>query len=201
MVGRAVDLALTGGKVSVNITGQTIGDPAVMGEILRTLAEAGPDATDKISFGITRTVALASLELAKSFSQSVHDLGCRVTGRLRHRVQGLHQLRNLNLDALKIDQSFVRDMLEDRDDERVVKTIVFVAQEYSLATVAEGGVGGSAGTADGGGRRSRAKDSSSTYLNRSVVATIGPKVASVSHRGLGNRGRYRVGVREDQRHP
>ncbi|MCB0931990.1 MAG: EAL domain-containing protein [Mycobacterium sp.] len=139
MVGRAVDLALTGRKVSVNITGQTIGDPAVMGEILRTLAEAGPDATDKISFEITETIALASLELAKSFSQSVHDLGCRValddfgTG-----YGAFTELRNLNLDALKIDQSFVRDMLEDRDDERVVKTIVFVAQEYGLATVAEG---------------------------------------------------------------
>jgi EAL domain-containing protein (putative c-di-GMP-specific phosphodiesterase class I) len=40
--------------------------------------------------------------------------------------------------ALKIDLSFVQNMLEDQEDERVVKTIVSVAQAYGLTTIAEG---------------------------------------------------------------
>lgn len=139
MVGRAIALAAAGRRVSVNVTGQTIGDSAVMAEIVRALASCGPDTADRILFEITETIALASQEVARTFSRSVRDLGCRValddfgTG-----YGAFTELRNLNLDALKIDQSFIRNMLEDPEDERIVKTIVFVAREYGLTTVAEG---------------------------------------------------------------
>ncbi len=139
MLEQAVRLARTGREVSVNITGQTIGDPVAMNQILHVLATAGPDVTGKIIFEITETMALTSPKVATMFSRGMRDLGCRValddfgTG-----YGAFTELRNLALDALKIDLSFVRNMLEDRDDERVVKTIVFVAQEYGLTTVAEG---------------------------------------------------------------
>ena len=139
MIGRAIHLARSGREVSVNITGQTIGDPASMSEILQALVTAGPGVTDKIIFEITETMALASPGVAKTFSRGMRDLGCRValddfgTG-----YGAFTELRNLDLDALKIDLGFVQNMLEDPDDERVVKTIVFVARAYGLTTVAEG---------------------------------------------------------------
>ena len=49
-----------------------------------------------------------------------------------------NELRHLALSALKIDLSFVQKMLENREDERVVNTIVFVARTYGLTTIAEG---------------------------------------------------------------
>jgi EAL domain-containing protein (putative c-di-GMP-specific phosphodiesterase class I) len=67
------------------------------------------------------------------------NLGCRValddfgTG-----YGTLTELRILSLYALKIDQSFVKNMLLDRDDERVVSTISFIARTYGLTTIAEG---------------------------------------------------------------
>jgi len=139
MVGCAIDLAHAGRKVSVNITGQTIGDRATMGEILQALTAAGPVATAKINFEITETIALASPDIAKTFSQGMRDLGCRValddfgTG-----YGAFTELRNLDLDALKIDQGFVQNILESQGDERAVKTIVLIAREYGLTTVAEG---------------------------------------------------------------
>lgn len=139
MVRRAIDLARAGRSVSVNITGQTIGDPTAMSEILQALTNAGRELTDKIDFELTETTALGSPDVARKFSVGMHDVGCRValddfgTG-----YGAFTELRNLNLYALKIDQSFVRDLLEDRDDERVVRTLVFVAREYGLITVAEG---------------------------------------------------------------
>ena len=139
MVGCAIDLAHNGREVSVNITGQTIGDPAAVSEIVAALAAAGPDATEKITFEITETIAIASPGIAATFSQGMRDLGSRValddfgTG-----YGGFTELRNLNLDALKIDQSFVQNILEDRADERAVTTIVLVAKAYGLTTVAEG---------------------------------------------------------------
>jgi len=139
MVGCAIDLARTGRAVSVNITGQTIGDPTAMSEILEALTAAGPDATDKIHFEITETIAIAAPKTAKVFSQGMRELGCRVslddfgTG-----YDAFTELRNLHLDILKIDQSFVQHMLEDAADERAVKTIIVVAKAYGLTTIAEG---------------------------------------------------------------
>lgn len=139
MIGRAIDLARTGRHVSVNITGQTIADATTMDGILEALTIAGPEVTDKIAFEITETTALASLEIAKAFSVSMQDRGCRValddfgTG-----YGTFTELRHLALYALKIDLSFVQNMLEDHQDERVVRIIISVAREYGLTTIAEG---------------------------------------------------------------
>ncbi len=139
MVGRAIELARGGRQVSVNITGQTIADGPTMEQILEALSDAGPDVADKIIFEITETTALASPAMAKRFSVSMRDRGCRValddfgTG-----YGTFTELRHLDLYALKIDFSFVRSMLEDRDDERAVSTIVFVAKTYGLTAIAEG---------------------------------------------------------------
>lgn len=139
MVGRAIDLARTGRRVSVNISGDTIGDTTVMGEILEALQTAGSAVTGNIMFEITETIALASPAIAKAFSQGMRDLNCRValddfgTG-----YGTFTELRLLDLYALKIDQSFVKNLLHDHDDERVVNTISYVARTYGLTTVAEG---------------------------------------------------------------
>ncbi len=139
MIGRAIELARTGRRVSVNISGDTIGDTTVMGEILEALQIAGPAVTGKIMFEITETIAMASPAIAKAFSQGMRDLDCRValddfgTG-----YGTFTELRLLDLYALKIDQSFVKNLLHDHDDERVVNTISYVARTYGLTTVAEG---------------------------------------------------------------
>jgi PAS domain S-box-containing protein len=138
MVGRAIHLACSGRSVSVNITGDTIGDSTAMTEILQALAAAGPDVANKIMFEITETTALDH-ENAELFSQRMRSAGCRMalddfgTG-----YGTFRDLRHLNLDSLKIDRSFVKDMLVDHDDERVVRTICLVARTFGLTTIAEG---------------------------------------------------------------
>ncbi len=139
MVERAIELAHSGRHVCVNITGQTIRETTVLNEILAALTTAGPTIANRILFEITETTALASPEIAEEFSRSMSALGCRMalddfgTG-----YGTFTELRHLDLDSLKIDQSFVQNMLHDRNDERVVNTIAFVARQYGLKTVAEG---------------------------------------------------------------
>ncbi len=139
MVGRAIELARTGRHVSVNITGQTIGDATATNKIIEALTAAGPDVTARIIFEITENTALASPAMAKAFSVTMSGLGCRmVLDDFGTGYGTFTELRHLDLYALKIDLGFVRGMLEDRDDERVVKTIIIVARAYGLTTVAEG---------------------------------------------------------------
>ena len=47
-------------------------------------------------------------------------------------------LRRFHIDTLKIDQSFVRDLLIDREDEAIVCAIVQMARSLGLSTLAEG---------------------------------------------------------------
>jgi PAS domain S-box-containing protein len=139
MIGQAIGLARGGMQVSVNIAGQTIGDDAAMSEITQMLTAAGTDVRSKVIFEITETTAVASPAMAKAFSTGMRRLGCRValddfgTG-----YGTFTELRYLALYSLKIDQIFVKNMLEDLEDERVVKTIISVARNYGLTTIAEG---------------------------------------------------------------
>lgn len=139
MLGRAIELAGRGRNVNVNISGRTISDDGVMTEIFETLKSSGPHIDEKIIFEITETTAVASHAMAKAFSLGMAGLGCRVvlddfgTG-----YGSFTELRHLKLYSLKIDQSFVRNMLNDADDERVVNTMVFIANSYGLSSVAEG---------------------------------------------------------------
>lgn len=139
MVGQAIELAHQGRHVCVNITGQTIGNTAAMAQIQRDLTNAGKQTAEKILFEVTESTALGSPEIARTFSQNMSSLGCRIalddfgTG-----YGTFTELRNLKLNSLKIDQSFVRNLLTDQDDQRAVQAITLVARTYNLTTIAEG---------------------------------------------------------------
>jgi EAL domain-containing protein (putative c-di-GMP-specific phosphodiesterase class I) len=50
----------------------------------------------------------------------------------------LSSLKKLPLDQLKIDQSFIRDILIDQDDAVIVKTIITMAKNLGIDVIAEG---------------------------------------------------------------
>ena len=92
-----------------------------------------------MSFEITETTALASMDIAQQFSEAIRSLGCRLalddfgTG-----YGSFTELRGLELDTLKIDQSFIRDLLNNPETSRWYGRSSASQPNSGLQTTAEG---------------------------------------------------------------
>ena len=88
---------------------------------------------------ITESEIIKKLDSSISKLQEIHNLGVRVaiddfgTG-----YSSLSYLKKLPIDKLKIDQSFVRDIPENEEDNAIVKAIIALAQSLDLDMIAEG---------------------------------------------------------------
>lgn len=138
MVARAIELSRAGRRVAVNLSAASINDAATILAITEELRQGG-DAAARVSFEITEHTALASTDLAESFSDDMRELGCRLA--LDDFGTGFGtfiELRGMTLNSLKIDSTFVRNLLSNPQDEAVVRSIIGIATEFGLLTTAEG---------------------------------------------------------------
>lgn len=137
VVRQALGLARTR-NLEVNLSAVTLGDPQARREIVGLLSER-PAAARRIIFEITETAALEHLDAARSFARDIAALGCGLalddfgTG-----FGSFTYLRTLPLRYLKIDLSFVAGVVSSVDDRRVVQSIIGIAQQFGLLTIAEG---------------------------------------------------------------
>jgi len=122
---------------SINLSGQSLGDEAMLGFIIREF-QRGDVPAEKIKFEITETAAIANLRDATVFMRSLSEFGCQFA--LDDFGSGLSSfayLKNLKVDVLKIDGMFVKDMLDDPLDFEMVKSINDIGHVMGLETIAE----------------------------------------------------------------
>ena len=107
---------------------------------LHALLQAQPQLdVAQLELEILETTALADVAKAGRVLAACRDLGVRFalddfgTG-----YASLAYFRTLPVDLLKIDQLFVRDMLDDGNDRDIVESVVRLAQAFNRACVAEG---------------------------------------------------------------
>ena len=87
--------------------------------------------TESVMLHNTKETIEKMLAIKKhGFKFSMDDFG---TG-----YSSLSYLKNLPFDYLKIDQAFVRDMLEDENDKKLVKVIIDIAKQFHFFVIAEG---------------------------------------------------------------
>ncbi len=138
MVGHAIDLAVAGRTISVNLSAHSLQDQRLANEVLARLAVT-PQAASRLTFEITETAAMNTLVNAREFSTRLAELGAGMalddfgTG-----YGTFTELRNLALKSLKIDRSFVSSLAQSPADQHIVRTIVAIAAEFGLTTIAEG---------------------------------------------------------------
>lgn len=123
--------------LSVNLSGKTFDDTAFTENLKQTLKAANLPPKSLV-FEITETALLRDLQLVKSFMSDMRALGagfalddCGVG------YSSFNYIRQLELDFIKIDGSFVRNLHMNDDDQAFVKALADVAKQKNISTVAE----------------------------------------------------------------
>ena len=123
--------------LSVNVTAET----ATEAEWLARLEEAGsqnPDIARRLVVEITETTAIRNLDEASQFVSAVKKIGCTVAiddfgaGYSSFRI-----LRQLDIDVVKIDGDYIKNLAADEDDQTFVRTLIALAKHFRMKTVAE----------------------------------------------------------------
>jgi diguanylate cyclase (GGDEF)-like protein/PAS domain S-box-containing protein len=124
--------------LAVNVSIRQFNHPDFVNEVITLLTTTGANPA-RLKLELTESLLAQNVEgiiekmfalKAKGICFSLDDFG---TG-----YSSLSYLKRLPLDQLKIDQSFVRDVLIDPNDAAIARTIVALAQSLGLAVIAEG---------------------------------------------------------------
>jgi EAL domain-containing protein (putative c-di-GMP-specific phosphodiesterase class I) len=129
--------AAGGGTYSINLSGMTLTDDLFEGFLHEAVVAAGV-APEALCFEITETSAVANLDRAAAFVASMKRIGCRFAlDDIGVGMSSLTYLKRLPVDYLKIDGSFVRDMLTNASDRATVEMINHLAHMVGKMTIAE----------------------------------------------------------------
>ena len=124
--------------VAVNVSARQFREPDFVAQVLAVLSRTGAD-PNRLKIELTESLLVDNVQgmiekmyalKARGVSFSLDDFG---TG-----YSSLSYLKRMPLDQLKIDQSFVRDVLIDPNDAAIARTIVALAQSLGLGVIAEG---------------------------------------------------------------
>lgn len=124
-------------SASINLSGHSLSDKTFLEFIIREF-EQRELPRGKICFEITETVAIANLVQAQELFTALSHIGCKFslddfgTG-----MSSYGYLRNLPVDFVKIDGIFVKDIIDDSIDSKLVQSITDIAHVMNIQTIAE----------------------------------------------------------------
>jgi diguanylate cyclase (GGDEF)-like protein len=124
-------------RLSVNVSSLTATDHEWL-VTLHRLTGGRRSLTERLTIEITETAAIHDLDLSINFVDTLKELGCRVAiDDFGAGYTSFKNLKILDVDMVKIDGSFVKNLLEEPTNRVFIKTLVEIAQTFGLDTVAE----------------------------------------------------------------
>jgi diguanylate cyclase (GGDEF)-like protein/PAS domain S-box-containing protein len=124
--------------IAVNVSAAEFQDPGFLAGVIGILADTGLDPR-RLEIELTESVLMRRVDATARILQSLRERGVRVavddfgTG-----YSSLSYLRKFPVDALKIDQSFIRLISTDGEDTTLVTAVINMARSLKLRVVAEG---------------------------------------------------------------
>lgn len=123
--------------VAINLSGTSLASEELLRYVLGKSDEHGVDLS-MICFEITETAAISNLSRASYFMHELKKRGCRFSlDDFGSGLSSFNYLKNLPVDYLKIDGSFVIDILKDPIDRAMVEAIISVGHVLKIRVVAE----------------------------------------------------------------
>lgn len=126
-----------GAALSLNVSGMTASDRPTL-ESYVSYIEAHADVAPRLVVELTETAALIDIEESMRFVSRVRALGAKVAiDDFGAGYTSFRNLQSLHVDMVKIDGSFVKGLASSRDNQIFVRTLVDLARNFKLSTVAE----------------------------------------------------------------
>lgn len=125
-------------RIAVNVSARQFNEPGFVETVEKILQETGLPA-DGLEIEVTESMLMGDLEQSISILNALSQLGVSLsiddfgTG-----YSSLAYLKRFPINVLKIDQSFVRDLVDDNDDRLIIASIIALAHNLQLRVVAEG---------------------------------------------------------------
>jgi diguanylate cyclase (GGDEF)-like protein/PAS domain S-box-containing protein len=124
--------------VAVNVTGRDLLDLHFPGQVADAIERAGV-APEALELEITESTIMADAARARSVLVQLSDLGVRLAvDDFGSGHSSLGYLKRLPIDVLKIDRSFVMNMVDESDDAVIVRSTIDLGHNLGLQVVAEG---------------------------------------------------------------
>jgi len=136
-LGRGALRVLATRSVAINISGQTLGDTQFLEFVVDCFDRTGVT-PGQICFEVTENSVISNIEHARRFIGVLHGMGCKFA--LDDFGRGLgsfSNLKNLTMDFLKIDGSFMRNLARDSVNQAMVAAMIKLARTLNFKVVAE----------------------------------------------------------------
>jgi EAL domain-containing protein (putative c-di-GMP-specific phosphodiesterase class I) len=124
-------------KLSINVSGTTACDQSWLQSFINYVRE-NREVAERMTVELTETAALHGFEENSRFVTRLRDMGCRVAiDDFGAGYTSFRNLHNLHVDMVKIDGDYVKNLSTSPDNQLFVRTLVDLAKNFRLETVAE----------------------------------------------------------------
>jgi diguanylate cyclase (GGDEF)-like protein len=125
-------------KLGINVSAVQFNQPSFVEDVKNIITESGVPA-HCVDLEVTESLVIGNIDEIIKKMHELKEFGCYFsiddfgTG-----YSSLSYLKSLPLDVIKIDRSFIIDVLVDESDQKLVSTIIGMAESLNLKTIAEG---------------------------------------------------------------
>src|SRR5882757_1430965 len=124
-------------SVAINVSGQTLADVQFLEFVVECLDSTGVN-PQQVCFEITENAVVANLDHARRFVGVLHGMGCQFAlDDFGSGVGSFSNLKNLPMDYLKIDGSFMRNLARDSVNQAMVTAMIKLARTLNFKVIAE----------------------------------------------------------------